>query len=222
MSGFVDFTKRIESRLAAAAREPHWLPGEAESYMSAIAQRRTEFERIAARLCESVVRPRLAMIASYFANANLATGDPPGRCTCWFGYSERFPASAKVGFAVEHDLGLENAVVCYEASMMPPLVKFHGGDNAQWSLDEVDDDAVAEWVEARLLDFLDAYLRIDRGDVDFDEDSATDPVCGMRIGRSEAAASESYRGHAFFFCSAGCREQFLREPNKFVATDSSC
>jgi hypothetical protein len=57
-------------------------------------------------------------------------------------------------------------------------------------LDDVMDDAVAEWVEQRLLEFLDAYLQIDRGDDDFDEESATDPVCGMRISRSSAVASD--------------------------------
>ena len=39
--------------------------------------------------------------------------------------------------------------------------------------------------EERLLDFLDAYLQIDRGEADATDDLVTDPVCGMRLARSE-------------------------------------
>jgi YHS domain-containing protein len=84
----------------------------------------------------------------------------------------------------------------------------------------VQDDAVADWVEQRLLDFLDNYLRIDRGGDDFDEDTATDPVCGMRIIRSTAIASGSYRGHPYYFCSTDCQKKFAREPTTYVEVKS--
>jgi Cu+-exporting ATPase len=67
-----------------------------------------------------------------------------------------------------------------------------------------------------LLDFLDAYLQIDRGGDALSDETATDPVCGMRINRSSAAASDSHRGHPYFFCSGKCQEMFARDPTAYV------
>jgi YHS domain-containing protein len=156
------------------------------------------------------------MLAGYFSNASLSKDEPPGRCSCWFGYCERFPASTKVAFAVEHDVRFENVAVCLEVSMMPVFIKLNERDKLTSPLDEVKDEAVAEWVEQRLLEFLDSYLRIDRGGEDFDEEAVTDPVCGMRISRSAAVASDTYRGHPYFFCSRECQERFAREPTAYV------
>lgn len=100
--------------------------------------------------------------------------------------------------------------------MTPVFVKFHDHDNFTAPLDSVNDDSVGDWVEQRLLDFLSTYLQIDRGGEDFDDETATDPVCGMRINRSSAAASDSYRGHAYYFCSTECRDRFTRNPTAYV------
>lgn len=216
MSDFVDFAKRVEDQLAYANREPHWEPGEAERYMAEVGLRRERFEQIAARLSEMVVQPRLETLASYFVNANLTKNEPTGHCSCWFGYCERFPSSTKVAFAVEHDVRFEKVVVGYEATMMPVFIKFNEHDKLTLSLTEVNDGAVADWVEERLLEFLDAYLSIDRGGEDFDEEAATDPVCGMRISRSSAAASAAHLGHPYYFCSADCQAKFSHDPTAYV------
>jgi len=99
---------------------------------------------------------------------------------------------------------------------MPVFVKLNERDKLTLPIDNVSDDEVAAWVEERLLEFVDAYLRIDRGTDDFDDEPATDPVCGMRISRSTAAASDNYRGHPYFFCSKECQERFAREPTAYV------
>jgi YHS domain-containing protein len=216
MSDLVDFAKRLEEQLTSAGREPHWEPDEAERYMSAIAGRREKFDALAARLIEAVIQPRMETLASYFSNASLSRDEPVGRCSCWFGHCERFPASTHVAFAMEHDVRLENVAVCFDASMMPVFIKMNEHDRLTEPLDSIQDDAVAAWVEERLCEFLDAYLRIDRGSDEFEEDAATDPVCGMRISRSAAAASDSHRGHPYFFCSRECQERFARNPSDYV------
>jgi P-type Cu+ transporter len=44
---------------------------------------------------------------------------------------------------------------------------------------------------------------------------ATDPVCGMRVSR-ETARSFSHAGETYYFCSAGCRERFAADPEKYL------
>ena len=201
MSALVEFARRVKEEMMAAGREPHWKPDEAERYMAAVATRRQRFEQLASRLNEAVIQSRLETLAGYFSNASLSKDEPAGRCSCWFGYCERFPASTKVAFSVEHDVRFEKVAICYQASMMPVFIKLNERDKFTSPLEDMNDDAAADWVEQRLLGFLDAYLQIDRGGEDFEGDAATDPVCGMRISRSAAVAGDSYRGHPYFFCS---------------------
>ena len=216
MSDLVQFTRQLKARLTAANLAPHWEPDAAGRYMAEVMARRERFGKLAAQLIETVIQPRLELLASCFSNASLTENEALGHCACWFGYCERFPASTKVALSVEHDVRFEKVAVCYEASMMPVFIKLNEHDKLTSPLDGLQNDAVADWVEERLLEFLDAYQRIDRGGEEFDEETATDPVCGMRISRSSAVASDSYRGHPYFFCSSDCRERFAREPKAYV------
>jgi YHS domain-containing protein len=60
------------------------------------------------------------------------------------------------------------------------------------------------------------YLQIDRGSEVCEDEAIPDPACGMRIGRSSAAASDAYHGHPYYFCSVDCQQKFAREPAAYV------
>ncbi|HDH04268.1 MAG TPA: YHS domain-containing protein [Nitrospirae bacterium] len=45
---------------------------------------------------------------------------------------------------------------------------------------------------------------------------AQDPVCNMDIEESKAGATTAYKGETYYFCSAGCKENFEKEPEKYV------
>jgi YHS domain-containing protein len=99
---------------------------------------------------------------------------------------------------------------------MPAFMKYDAHDKLPLPLDAVDDQVVAAWVEEKLLAFVETYLRLDRGDEDFEDEAVTDPVCGMRISRSSAAAHMEHRGHPYFFCTEDCRRQFAENPERYV------
>lgn len=43
-----------------------------------------------------------------------------------------------------------------------------------------------------------------------------DPVCGMMIEDTEAAATVVHNGTTYYFCSKGCAKRFEELPNSFV------
>jgi Cu+-exporting ATPase len=43
-----------------------------------------------------------------------------------------------------------------------------------------------------------------------------DPVCGMEFDSSQAEAQATYKGQAYYFCSAACRETFDENPESFL------
>ncbi|WP_281271364.1 heavy metal translocating P-type ATPase [Humitalea rosea] len=43
-----------------------------------------------------------------------------------------------------------------------------------------------------------------------------DPVCGMTVDPAKTAHHAEHAGHAYHFCSAGCRTKFIAEPGKYL------
>ena len=43
-----------------------------------------------------------------------------------------------------------------------------------------------------------------------------DPVCGMEIDPKQAAGKSEYQGQTYYFCSAGCKKAFDKEPAKYA------
>lgn len=50
---------------------------------------------------------------------------------------------------------------------------------------------------------------------------AIDPICGMTVVIATARHTAEFEGRTFYFCAAGCRERFLREPERYAAAGSS-
>src|SRR3972149_227963 len=42
--------------------------------------------------------------------------------------------------------------------------------------------------------------------------SATDPICGMAVEESKAAATYNYKGRTYYFCNIRCKEKFEKDP----------
>ena len=216
MTDLVTFVGRVQEVLQDAYREPHWTPQEAEKYMADFGARRERFDELSEHLNLTIIRPRLETVASYFVNANMQQEEPPNGCSCWFGFCQRFPAVSRAEFAIEHDVRFEKLVVHTQTRMMPALVRFNEQDNLPLPLMHVDEGAVADWVEERLLEFLDTYLRIDGDGWEFVEEPATDPVCGMRVSKASAPASDSFHGHPYYFCCEDCQAKFQQDPARYI------
>lgn len=45
---------------------------------------------------------------------------------------------------------------------------------------------------------------------------AKDPVCGMDVEESKAAATSEYKGKKYFFCAIGCKKAFDKDPEKYL------
>jgi len=211
-----EFSQRIDTLLAASGREPQLSEPEVGRYMQQWGQQQQQFEAVAARITNEVIRPRFELLQGHLPQARLARDGQAAHCACWIGYSSRFPASMKIEFTVEPDASLQQAVVRSEVYLVPAFVRYDAHDKFVVRLDSADDSELAKWTEDRIIAALDTYLRLDRGSEDADDEPVVDPVCGMRLRRSSAAATADYRGHPYFFCTEACQRKFAAAPEQFV------
>ncbi|MBI3972997.1 MAG: YHS domain-containing protein, partial [Chloroflexi bacterium] len=65
--------------------------------------------------------------------------------------------------------------------------------------------------DQRIKDIADRVLWLEDGQFKDVVRMATDPVCGMSIERETAPATVEWRGETVYFCSRGCRDEFLME-----------
>ena len=49
-------------------------------------------------------------------------------------------------------------------------------------------------------------------------DTVVDPVCGMTITPDTAAATTDHDGTTVHFCSTGCRDAFVADPDRYLST----
>jgi Cu+-exporting ATPase len=59
--------------------------------------------------------------------------------------------------------------------------------------------------------------RIERSDSRGGGKMAVDPVCKMTVEPARAAAQSTYRGQTYYFCAVGCKQQFDKEPEKYLS-----
>lgn len=71
--------------------------------------------------------------------------------------------------------------------------------------------------DQRIQDIADRVLWLEDGAFKEIATMATDPVCGMKIEREKAVTTE-WEGQSYYFCSRGCRSEFLEEPQQFLST----
>ncbi len=46
---------------------------------------------------------------------------------------------------------------------------------------------------------------------------AKDPVCNMEVDEATAAAKSEYNGTTYYFCAAGCKRAFDKEPETYLS-----
>ena len=43
-----------------------------------------------------------------------------------------------------------------------------------------------------------------------------DPVCGMQVDPKSAAGKAQHQGKTYYFCSAGCKAKFEKNPGQYA------
>ncbi|MBI1827268.1 MAG: YHS domain-containing protein [Planctomycetes bacterium] len=133
-----------------------------------------------------------------------------------FRHTERFPATSKLEFTVHPDAEQNKICVTYRVEILPIFFDFEREDELVLSADVVDEQIVNSWVERKILQFVDSYLKLQEIDPYQQENLVTDPVCGMRINKTSVAGEAQYKGQTYYFCVEECRRSFLDDPQRYV------
>lgn len=203
-------TERIARRFEEHRQDLAGKQQQLDSRMKELLEQRERLDTVAKGKIEKLVLPRMEELARQFGNAEveLLHTDAGYNCVCKFAHAPRFPATVRLGIALLPG-NSEHLTARYDLNILPVLMEYTRNFEEVFSLQ--DDDSLARWVEDRILDFIDTYLRLETHPLYQKDNAVIDVVCGMRISSVSAASTVERHGRTFFFCSEHCRDTFLKE-----------
>ena len=210
--------QQIKEKLARSDERRRVGQNHVQQRMAETEARHQRYTALADRLMQEVVRPRMEKLVSFFDNARMpeARNSRHNSC-CQFEPTPRFPATARLEMGVTRDGEFRTLVHEYELEILPVFFAVEGQDHLRMFLDEVDEAKATAWVEGKLLNFVDAYLRLETSGHYQEKNVVTDLVCGMRINKAFAPAQMTYQGRAYYFCVSECRARFAEDPERYLA-----
>jgi len=220
MSELQALEQQIQQRLKAVEEQDRTQQVQMQTKMDEIDARHARFDPLANELMASVIDSRMEKLASFFDNARLLERSEAGiHCrVCRFNHSTRYPATVKLTLSIAHDAEIENLLLAYDLEIIPIFFKFQRHDQAEFSLDDLNQEQIANWVDEKILAFVDTYLQLEQIDQYQQNSMVTDPVCGMRFRKSIASAETEHAGHTYCFCSHGCQEKFASDPHRYISS----
>lgn len=181
-----------------------------DSQMKELLVQRERLAAVAKHKIETVILPRMEELSRHFDNSkvDLLHTDADFNCICEFVHTPRFPASVKLGIALLP--GKNDALTArYDLSIFPVLMEFNRNSEETFPLD-CDEVVLVGWVEDRILEFIDTYLRLETHPFYQKDNTVLDIICGMRIPSIAATSTVERHGRTFYFCSEHCKDAFIK------------
>lgn len=181
-----------------------------DSNMKELLEQRERLDAIAKSKIKTIILPRMEELTKHFDNSKIEVlhTDSDYNCLCVFNHTPRFPATVKLLIALLPSEG-EHLTARYNLNIFPILMEFNGNSEESFPLD-CDEELLASWVEDRILEFIDTYLRLETHPFYQKDNTVIDIVCGMRISSTSATSTVEKDGRTFYFCSEHCKDAFIK------------
>jgi YHS domain-containing protein len=214
-----NLTKRIEGLISTADRR---LADQLRQTAEEVQQQQKRFllfNDLAADFLKNEIGTRLKQLVGYFPNASLESIDVAGvhGAVCRFKHTVRFPATVELKFCCAHDDRVEQFLCSYDLEILPVFIKFVKHDQVSTPLAPLDRPLLCQWLDDKIVQFLETYLTLEFVDQYQRENHVTDPVSHARLNRANAVAEVTYKGQTFYFLSEENRQAFEANPGQYVA-----
>lgn len=212
MEDTAQLQEKIRKRLDEHRRELAERQRLIDTTMKEMLDQRGRFAAEAQHVLESVVHPRLLELSRQFDNAVISDrhSGTDFHCACEFAHTPRFPATVSLDFGVLPGEKYEELTIRYDLQMLPVLMEYKRNEEASFPLSGAD-ETIGRWVEEKVLEFVDTYLRLETHPLYQKDYIVVDLVCGMPISATTASSRIEKHGHTLYFCSEHCKEAYLKE-----------
>ncbi|MGD9722661.1 MAG: hypothetical protein AB7O59_15115 [Pirellulales bacterium] len=207
MSDVGGLLKRIDAEFAALEQRIKQAQAEKVHEHQERQKRLAAFEKLLAEL-PAVWQPRLEALTQKFGDKVKVTPKVTSSSReGTFDFQSNL-ARIKLRLSASTDHEVRKLVLDYNLEILPILMKFDSHKQAEWPLDAVDQQAIAKWVDDRLVDFVKTYLSLHQNEWYLKDHMVDDPVAGIRFPKLAAAATLERDGKTYYFIGEETRREF--------------
>jgi YHS domain-containing protein len=117
-------------------------------------------------------------------------------------------AKIRLRLSASTDRDVRKLVLDYNLEILPILMKFNSHEQEEWPLDAIDRQAIASWVDDRIVDFVKTYLSLHENEYYLKDHMVEDPIAGVRFPKFAAAATLERKGKTYYFIGEETRREF--------------
>jgi YHS domain-containing protein len=120
-------------------------------------------------------------------------------------------ARVSLKFSATTDRDIQNVILAYDLSIIPVLMRFKPHDEVEFPLNAVDNEAVAKWIDDRIVDFIKTYFSMGENEIYLKDQMVEDPIAHVRFPKVAAATTLEWQGQKFYFIGEETRREFEKQ-----------
>ncbi len=227
MSSVDHLVERLSAEVAAATERVHLLQAEAARVFFGQEQRFMRFVALAERI-HAILLPRIEAFTKVNVfkdikqNVSLELRGPERRgfhgrtTTLSVPASDACSGKVELSFRLGHDGPIEHAIIDYRLEIVPIFIRFDSHDQLAIPIDKPDEDAIAAWIDDKLVGFTRTYFEMYFTEQYQKPSFEMDPVMNVRFPRAFAAGEAEYEGRTYHFYTKESLEAFEKTPSQYV------
>jgi len=208
MADTSNLASRIDAQIADAQQQVAAFQKSAEQEYLAREQRyQQQYLPAVARLVE-LIKPRLLVLADRFKDkVHVIPLVTEHHRQVTYRFDARV-ARIELTFRVSHDADVRNLVFDQQLEVLPILMQFDKHSELMVPLDKIDDQTVIQWVDDRIVAFVQTFLEIHQNRYYQKDILVTDPIAGVEMPKFAAKCTLESGDKTYYFVSEETRLEF--------------
>ena len=128
----------------------------------------------------------------------------------------RCSGKVELSFRLGHDGPIKNAILDYRLEILPIFIKFESHDQLFIPIDKPDEDAIAAWIDDKLVEFTRTYFEMYFTEQYQQQNFTRDPVMNIRFPKAYAVGKKEYQG-PLITSTQKSRYRRLRRPRRSMS-----
>ncbi len=158
-------------------------------------------------------RPRLEFLVKKFGDRVQVTPRiVPSTREATFEFQSSL-ARVRLKFSAYTDPQVLKVILSYHLEILPALMRFTPHAEVEFPMNKIDKEAVGKWIDARIVEFVRAYLAMGENEWYLKDQMVEDPVAKVRFPKLAAGATLEWKGQQYYFLGDDTRREFAQKNN---------
>jgi hypothetical protein len=165
----------------------------------------------------TIWKPRLELLVQKFGSLVQTTPRivPSAREVTFKFQSSLARIGLKLSATTDRDV--EKVILSYDLEIIPVLMHFNTHAEVEFPLNAVDKEAVARWIDDRIVEFVQTYFSLGENELYLKDRMVEDPIAHVRFPKDAAATMLEWEGQQFYFIGEETRREFAQQNKIAIA-----